>query len=231
MHTTDRPRRRHAGAAVLSAVVLAGAGWLVTGPASAAPQDLVLRLTGGTISIGASELEVPGDGGFDGRWDDETGALAGAMDLPDVTATVVEPVEADVVVTFSTPGDVTGTIDPATGAAALTVAVRADVDVTLAGTTEPGPPVECAVEPIEVDLAGTFDLETGALALSATGSSDGCDLVGTDIEGFLAGDTTVTLAFERVDQVTATTPSSTSSPEPSRSPAAQPVQQPARFTG
>lgn len=163
-------------------------------PASAAPQDLFMDLTFGRVTVGDGSFDLPPGGGFNGTWDDETGEVAGELLVPTVE-TVVEPapgVAADVVVDFTQQGDLTGTIDPDTGDAALSVTFRLDISVFLAGT--PLAPEGCHVAPIDLDLTGVLDLDTGVLDLVATGftvpPSQGCGDIAPILDDFISGDPT-----------------------------------------
>lgn len=242
--------RTRAGVAVAAITAILLAGGLALGlPASAAPQDFFLNLTSGNVTVGEGAFDLPEGGGFNGTWDDETGDLAGTFLVPTIVTDVATVPGAEVTATFVQQGEATGSIDPDTGAAAVTAVFRLDISVALGGSTisEPG----CHVAPITLDLTGTYDHDAGTVSLSASGftipPSEGCAALGSTIDDFISGDPTeAVLNLERVGgpiveppppssssttSTTSTVPGSTTTAPAPTAPPAAPVNRDARFTG
>jgi hypothetical protein len=227
--------------------------------ASAAEQDLEFTTDGPTdFVIGATTLTLPAaQAGVAGTWDDETGDFVGATTFNPISLSVTEPVALTLQVQLAggSAENVTGTIDPETGEAALTAVMQLELEIP---ATEIAPgvvigPYSCVGPAFDVDFTATgedglaplpFDPDseyamtlTGAFALppfAPTGCGAGNEGIVTAINDELglangAVDGTTELALVRGTP----TPSTTAAPPTTSTPttAAAAATSAPRFTG
>ena len=122
------------------ALAAAVALWLPMTGANAADQSLEFTNTDGSVTVGGlpAITLAAGGVGLDGTWDDSTGAFTGRTQFNPISIAADPPaVPVDVVITLANNGadNVTGTIDPTTGAAALTASMILTIEIpSLAAT-------------------------------------------------------------------------------------------------
>jgi len=181
---------------IAAALAAVAALTLPMSAASAAEQELEFTNTGGQVVIGSLDpLETTaGNAGLTGTWDDETGEFTGTTTFNPVTIDAAPPdVPVAVVVQLDNEDDnVTGTIDPETGAAALTatmilvldvpsittVCTSAPFDVTFTDS-EPFDPI-----PFEADADYTISLE-GTFDIPAFDVNTGCAPANAVVAGLI----------------------------------------------
>lgn len=196
---------------LLAAGGLVAGGFAVVGPASAASQEVAFGLTSGSLSVGAQSFTLPASGGFNGTLDDATGDLEGEFVFPVIQSNITDPLPATVKATLSQQGPASGSIDPTTGDAALSVSIRIGIEVRTAnGALLVGG--NCGIGPVAIDFTGSFDASTGTLELADEGfalpNSSGCQGgldFGPIIDDLLGGDTSATLVLDSSDGPIATT--------------------------
>jgi LPXTG-motif cell wall-anchored protein len=187
-----------AGAAAL-AVATAGAGAV-----SAASVPVTFTVESGELSISGLALPFPGGSSFSGTWDDETGALAGTLDIPDFELPASETVPIAIGVSIAQVGNATGNIAPGTGAGTLTVSL----DVVLSAA--PLIPDGCGIRGITIELSTSavggspLNFSTGALGLGGAEfnvpAASGCGAlegVVNDALGLPTSETSITLSLQQ----------------------------------
>jgi len=185
--------------------------------ADAAEQDLEFVNTGGSFAIGATALTLEaGAGGIAGVWDDVTGDFVGSTQFNPINIAADPPaVPVDVVINLNatSPNNVTGDIDPATGEATLNASMEIAIVIPALGVTcttpsfivnfDTGAPDGSPFEPLPFDdsseytigLQGSFTVPE--LPLGACGEGqDGLIPVINSTLGLPAGGTAV-LPLER----------------------------------
>jgi hypothetical protein len=242
---SSRRKVARIGVAIVAAVVL-----FTTTSAQAAIQNLEFVNTGGSVTIGslpALTLPVPG-GGIAGEWDDVSGDFEGLTTFNPITIPANPPtIPVDVVVSLNADGDpnVTGTIDPATGEAALTAAMVLSLNIPALGITcaspsfdvsfTTDPPDGAPFEPLPFDDTTTYTMGlVGALtvpAFAASACGAGNEGIATLINQTLGtpAEGGVVLPMER-GSVPPPPSTTTTTAAPTTTAAAGPATQP-RFTG
>lgn len=212
-------RRRLAGLAVVAAALLL---IFPLTSAEAAEHDLEFANTGGSFNLsGFDPLDLPaGQAGLTGTWDDTTGDFEGVTTINPFSLEVLVPIVLSIEPNLNPDGvNVTGTIDPATGEAALTASVILTIEVpslsavcsTPAFDIEftTGPPDGAPLEPIpfDPDADYTMTLVSETFTVPQVALSETCaiaDVVNQNA-GFPA-DGTATLALQRGTPAPPTTP-------------------------
>ena len=140
---------------VVVAVAAVMALWVPMTGANAADQSLAFTNTAGSVTVGSlPSITVPaGDAGLAGTWDDSTGAFTGSMQFNAITIAANPPaVPVDVVITLANNGanNVTGTINPTTGTAALTASMILTIQIPSLAAT-------CSTSAFDVTLVDDGD--------------------------------------------------------------------------
>ena len=158
-----RIRNRTAGAL---ACVVATAALLTatTGMAGAATQDAEYALGTGQVTIGANPYTLPAATGIVGTWDDVTGAFDGVFTSEAVTTTqaVTSPLAGTITLNyqFVAASNVTGVIDPVTGAGTLSTAMNVVITLeSIALDSDPGNPLVldqvCTIANVPMNFTAT----------------------------------------------------------------------------
>lgn len=230
-------RTMKAAVAVAAVVAL----WVPMATAGAASQNLEFTNTGGSVTVGSLPpiAIAAGGAGLSGTWDDTTGAFSGSTQFNPISVPADPPaVPVDVVVSLGNNGtaNVTGTIDPTTGAAALTASMTLTVEV-------PALEAVCTTDPFDVQFTDSaplaplpFDSEADySLSLAGTFTvpvfGDDCSLAAAinAALGLPAGGTAA-LALERGTPAPPTTPTTSAEPSTTSTGVQQAATAP-RFTG
>lgn len=156
----------------LRAAVVAGVMALLLGPAAAAQAAVVpvfFSLTGGALTIGELDVEIPTDAGasLSGNWDDESGAFEGSLNIPGFSIELGPEdtglpltVELDIAITT---GPVTGTVPPDGLVGSVSTSLTVTVGVALLGLT-------CSLGPVELTLDTVLEELDGDVILTASGA-------------------------------------------------------------
>lgn len=234
-----RRSRRLAGA--IAGVATLSAALFVVGTADAEPITGTSGVTG-SVRVKTNTFDLPDGSAFTGTLDPDAGTIEGDVTIPVLVYEVADPATtADIEVTL--PDGISGTVDEegnisATGAARIEI-----TNVGLLGDVE-----GCVFAPVNLELEGTYDAETGAVHLEDPGFSipetgASCALAAI-VNPLLAGDdnamvldialgvppseTTTTTSTSTTVAPTTTAGPGTTTPPP---PAAAPIRGRAAYTG